>query len=169
MNTNTLENFCGIFFQDTYKFLKTLSFITPHLTERNIEITKYLSFQTPEFFWLVRKLNFEYDKLFPDKIELLQNFIKQLAHSSAFTIHETGTENFAVNNTKYLINNTINNIVDNDDIISIANSISPDMDTLDEDDIDSSVNQIHNKLPSSLANFSPRPSTAVKINAFHKQ
>ncbi|CAI2181723.1 7574_t:CDS:1 [Funneliformis geosporum] len=102
MNTNTLENFCGIFFQDTQKFLKTLFFVTPHLAERDIEIAKYLSFQTPEIFWLVRKLNFEYDKFFPDKIELLQNFIEQLAHSSTFTIHETGTEDFAVNNTKNL-------------------------------------------------------------------
>ncbi|CAI2199641.1 6935_t:CDS:1, partial [Funneliformis geosporum] len=81
MNTNTLENFRGIFSQDTQKFLKTLSFVTPHLAERDIEIAKYLNFQTPEIFWLVRKLNFEYDKLFPDKIELPQNFIEQLARS----------------------------------------------------------------------------------------
>ncbi|CAI2195070.1 2273_t:CDS:1, partial [Funneliformis geosporum] len=93
----------------------------------------------------------------------------QLVRPSAFTIHETRTENFAINNTKNLINNTINNIVDNDDIISIADSVSPDIDTLDENDIDSSVDQLHNKLPSSLANSSPRLSTAVKINASHKQ
>ncbi|CAI2194781.1 15042_t:CDS:1, partial [Funneliformis geosporum] len=88
---------------------------------------------------------------------LSQNFIKQLAHSSTFTIHETGTKDFAVNNIKNLINNTINNIVDNDNIISIADFVSHDMDTLDEDDTDSSVNKFHNKLPSSetssLTNF----------------
>src|SRR5215216_5012997 len=173
MNTNTLENFRGIFSQDTQKYLKSLSLVTPYLAERDVEIAKYLGFQTPEIFWLVRKLNFEYDKLFPDKIKLPPNFIEQLARSSAFTIHETGTEDFSVNNTINLINNTINNIIDNDDIISIADSISLDMDTLDEDDMDSSGDKFHNKLPlpetSSLANSSPRPSTAAKTNASHKQ
>ncbi|CAI2188924.1 9203_t:CDS:1, partial [Funneliformis geosporum] len=84
-------------------------------------------------------------------------------------MHETGRKDFAINDTKILIINTINNIVNNDDIISIADSVSPDMDILNENDMKFSVDKFHNKLLSSeissLANSLLRPSNAMKINA----
>jgi hypothetical protein len=112
-----------------------------------VAIAKFLGFQTPEIFWLVRKLNFEYDKLFPEKIELPKNFIEQIARISTLTIYETRTSDFATNVTKDIINNTINNISENDDIISIADTTSPEMDILEEDDMDSSSINIYKGLP----------------------
>src|SRR5215216_6355774 len=128
MTSNTLEFYSDIFMKDTKTFLQLIANVTPHLAERDVAIAKFLGFQTPEIFWLVRKLNFEYDKLFPEKIELLKNFIEQIARTSTFSMHETGTNDFATNVTKDLINNTINNILKNDDIISIADTSSPEMD-----------------------------------------
>ncbi|CAI2169546.1 15892_t:CDS:1, partial [Funneliformis geosporum] len=81
MTTNTLEFYNDVFSKDTKNFLQLISHITPHLAERDLAIAKFLGYQTPEILWLVRKLNFEYDKIFPDKIELPKDFIEQLARS----------------------------------------------------------------------------------------
>ena len=85
------------------------------------------------------------------------------------TIHKTGSIDFAIDDTKNLINNTIINIIDNNDIISIADSKIPDIDTLDDEDMDFSTDNFYKGLPSttasSLTNTLPKPPTVVINNA----
>ena len=142
MTSNTLEFYSDVFAKDTKTFLQLISHITPHLAKRDLAIAKFLSFQTPENFWLVRKLNFEYDKIFSEKIELLKNFIEQIARASTLTIHEVGNIDYATKETDDLLNNAINNLIENEDIISITDNDTPEMDTLDEEEMDSSTNHI---------------------------
>ncbi|CAI2196817.1 3534_t:CDS:1, partial [Funneliformis geosporum] len=81
MTSNTLEFYSNVFAKDTKTFLQLITNVTLHLAERDVAIAKFLGFQTPEIFWLVRKLNFKYNKLFPEKIELPKNFIEQIART----------------------------------------------------------------------------------------
>ncbi|CAI2200962.1 18618_t:CDS:1, partial [Funneliformis geosporum] len=81
MTSNTLEFYSNVFAKDTKTFLQLIANVILHLAERDMAIAKFLGFQTPKIFLLVRKLNFEYDKLFSEKIELPKNFIEQIART----------------------------------------------------------------------------------------
>ena len=61
----SLHIFKDFYSQDVLNFQKLKALITPELEKRDFAIAEFLKYETPEIFWLVRKLNEEYIKTFP--------------------------------------------------------------------------------------------------------
>src|SRR3990170_6628379 len=106
----SLDIFKHLFTKEVLNFQKLKHYITPELEKRDFAIAEFLSYETPEVFWLVRKLNEEYLKAFPaertaQEIFFNNNFIDNLARSCAYNLYETGASDHGTNNTKDIISN----------------------------------------------------------------
>src|SRR3954447_5380313 len=157
----SLDIFKHLFSKEVLDFQKLKNYITPELEKRDFAIAEFLSYETPEVFWLVRKLNEEYLKAFPaertaQEIFLNNNFIDNLAKTITYNIHEIGSSDHATKITQDIITNTIEIALptkDTDDIISTIDDddLESQMDTLNNDDMLTDTNNTrHNNLPSSL-------------------
>src|SRR3954468_540714 len=157
----SLDIFKHIFTKEVLDFQTLKNYITPQLEKRDFAIAEFLAYETPEVFWLVRKLNEEYIKAFPaertaQEIFLNNNFIDNLAKTITYNIHEIGSSDHATIITQDIITNTIEIALptkDTDDIISTIDDddLESQMDTLNDDDMLTDTNNTrHNNLPSSL-------------------
>ena len=155
----TLDIFKYLFTQEVLNFQKLKSYITSELEKWDFAIAEFLSYETPEVFWLVRKLNEEYLKAFPaertaQESFLNNNFIDNLVRSCAYNLHKTGVSDHRTNNTKDIILNIIETALpynEPENVISLQDNekISSQMDTLNDDDISTDTNNIqHVNLPS---------------------
>ena len=146
----SLDIFKHLFTKEVLDFQKLKNYIMPELEKRDFAIAEFLSYETLEVFWLVRKLNEEYLKAFPaersaQEIFLNNNFIDNLTRSCAYNIQETGTSNHRTRTIENIISNTIETALptkDNDDIISTVDEeeINSQMDTLNDDDMLTDIN-----------------------------
>src|SRR4051794_9063867 len=171
----SLDIFKHIFTKEVLDFQTLKNYITPKLEKRDFAIAEFLAYETPEVFWLVRKLNEEYLKAFSaertaQEIFLNNNFIDNLARSCTYNIQETGSSDHETNTIQNTISNTIEIALlsnETDDIISTIDdeeTISH-MDTLNDDDMLTDTQTIrHNNLSSSLVSSNTQQTSPANHN-----